>query len=70
MDSTETVLPDGTREWRNAAGKPHREDGPAVVFPDGVQWWYRDGKLYRDGGPAWVTPNGTQKWYRNGLLLR
>ena len=25
-------------------GELHREDGPAVIFPSGSQYWYRNGK--------------------------
>ena len=44
MESKETARADGAREWRNADGKLHREDGPAVVKPDGTQEWWRNGK--------------------------
>jgi hypothetical protein len=48
--------------------EPHREDGPAVIFSDGKQFWYRDGMYHRDDGPAIIYPDGTQKWYLNGKL--
>jgi hypothetical protein len=48
-----TVRPDGLIEWRNKAGKYHREDGPAREWPaQGAKAWYRHGKLHRDDGPA------------------
>ena len=28
--------------WLN--GKHHRDDGPAVEYPDGSKYWFRDGK--------------------------
>lgn len=55
---------------RNSNGAYHREDGPAVVYPDGTQHWYRNGMFHRDDGPAVILPDGTQKWYRNGQLIR
>jgi hypothetical protein len=24
----------------------HREDGPAIIWPDGTQWWMLNGKEY------------------------
>jgi hypothetical protein len=37
------VWQNGSEEWyRN--GKLHREDGPAIVFPDGYRAWYQHGR--------------------------
>lgn len=33
----------GTQIWLEN-GAPHREDGPAVIFPDGTVRWYVRGK--------------------------
>lgn len=33
----------GSKIWTEK-GAPHREDGPAVIFPDGVVRWYIHGK--------------------------
>ena len=50
-------MPDGKQEhWVN--GQLHREDGPAIIMPDGSEFWYRKGKLYqtqRDGQISAVT---------------
>lgn len=35
------VYPNGTKLWVRR-GKLHREDGPAAVYSDGRQHWYRD----------------------------
>jgi hypothetical protein len=36
---------DGTKAWY-LAGKRHKEDGPAVEFPDGTkEWWYHGNKI-------------------------
>jgi antitoxin component YwqK of YwqJK toxin-antitoxin module len=45
------------REWKNGAGKLHREDGPAVIcyYPDGSikqEYFYINGKSHREFGPA------------------
>jgi hypothetical protein len=51
-------------------GKLHREDGPAVIYSDGDQFWYQNGKVHREDGPAVIYPNGVQYWYQNGLRHR
>ncbi len=44
-------------------GKLHRDNGPAIIYPDGEQKWYQNGNLHRDDGPAIIHSDGTQKWY-------
>jgi hypothetical protein len=52
-------------------GKFHREDGPAIIYPNGDKEWYINGVLHRDDGPAIETAFGKIKeWYVNGLLHR
>jgi hypothetical protein len=35
------VFHNGITRWYNEAGQLHREDGPAVILPDGgVEWWF------------------------------
>jgi hypothetical protein len=33
-------------------GVRHREGGPACVYVNGTEKWYREGKRHRDDGPA------------------
>lgn len=33
---------------RNRDGQLHREDGPAVIYPNGTQHWFHDGWLHRE----------------------
>ena len=47
----------------------HREDGPAIVRPDGSEEWYRNGMRHRDDGPAIIHPDGKEEWYRNGKAI-
>jgi hypothetical protein len=42
---------------RNGNGERHRKDGPAVILPDGTQYWYRDGVLCRDLDSFHITLN-------------
>lgn len=48
----------------------HREDGPAVVFAGGNQYWYKDGELHREDGPAAEYEDGDRAWYIDGKLHR
>ena len=59
------VLDDGS-ERLELDHKLHREDGPALIFPDGTKTWYRHGIIHRDGGPAVEMEHGTKKWFQNG----
>ena len=63
------VFEDGAYRVHNSLGQLHRDDGPAMVYPDGRQCRYRNGQLHRDDGPAIVYPNGAQYWYRNGYAI-
>ena len=56
--------------WKDEHGELHRDDGPAVIDPDGTQRWYQHGKLHRDDGPAWIWPDGSQAWYQHGKWHR
>ena len=59
----------GTKRWyRN--GKLHRDDGPAVEWPDGGKEWYRNGLLHRENGPALEWPDGYRVWLLNGQTHR
>jgi hypothetical protein len=49
----------------------HREDGPAVKFPnDGYKAWHFNGELHRVGGPAVIHANGDKDWYFHGIQHR
>ena len=59
----------GTRRYYNAAGKLHREDGPAVEYASGSKAWYQNGKRHRDVGPAGEYAGGKER-FQNGVLHR
>jgi hypothetical protein len=48
----------------------HRDDGPAVVYTNGEQYWYKHGVIHREGGPAIIKSDGTEEWICNGRLHR
>jgi hypothetical protein len=61
-------LEDGSERWE-LDDKLHRDDGPALITPEGKSW-YRHGQLHRDGGPAVEMAHGTKKWFQNDVLHR
>jgi hypothetical protein len=50
--------------------KLHRIDGPAVIWPDGNQYYYFNGEKHRFEGPAVIHDDGTKEWYINGVKYR
>ncbi len=63
------LLKDGTMEWR-LNDQVHREDGPAVISPNGDEFWFCHGRFHRIGGPAIKLSSGYQAWYSDGELHR
>ena len=59
------VMSNGTIKYFNDEGKLHREDGPAVIYPDGTKFWYVNGHRHRLDGPAIIRPY-QKRWYVNG----
>ena len=51
-------------------GLLHREDGPALVYPDGKMIWYKYGSKHRTDGPAIINPFGPNEWYQNDTRYR
>jgi len=41
----------------------HREEGPALEYPDGTKFWYIRDRLHRLDGPAIESPDGEKSWY-------
>lgn len=60
----------GVLLWMDEDGRPHREDGPAIVRPDGAQHWMRHGVLHREDGPALVRADGSCAWYVYGVPVK
>jgi len=48
LQSIKTVLFDGTIDYRHPeTNELHREEGPAVEYPDGSKVWYLNGQPHR-----------------------
>jgi len=56
----------GNKIWYDENGQCHREDGPALKYPDGSKEWFQHGKLHREDGPAIEDADGTQQWWIKG----
>jgi hypothetical protein len=46
----------------------HREDGPAIEYPNGDKEWYRNGNLHREDGPAVIYNSGNVLWCLNNQI--
>ena len=60
----------GMVRWDDDEGHFHRAGGPALVWPDGTQWWLRHGRDHFAYGPADLYANGWLGWYEDDQLLR
>jgi len=60
----------GNKIWYDENGQCHREDGPALKYPDGSKEWFQHGKLHREDGPAIEDANGDKYWYQHGQRHR
>lgn len=58
----------GDKVWYKN-GVLHREDGPAIEFPDGGKQWRIDGNLHREDGPAIEGTGGYKAWYLHDVEL-
>ena len=48
----------------------HREDGPALEYPNGDKEWRLNGKYHREDGPAIEYADGSKEWRLNGKYHR
>ena len=68
MKVTRTISEFGDIIYRNYFGELHREDGPAIINPNGECWWFKNDMAHRLDGPAMMRPfNGVLRlvWYVN-----
>lgn len=66
---TRTVSKMGVIRYKNHLDQLHRVHGPALIWFDGEESWYRYGKRHREDGPAVEWPNGERAWWLNGTCL-
>ncbi len=66
MEQRIVIEASGTKYYLDDQNQRHREDGPAVEWPDGSKYWYIHGKEHREDGPAIEYYDGAKEWYING----
>jgi len=59
----------GTKRWY-LNGELHREDGPAIEYPDEVTEWLINGKHHRLDGAAIIWGDGSKEWLTYGYRHR
>ncbi len=59
----------GTKYHFNDSGLQHREDGPAVEYPNGFKYWYINGMCHREDGPAVEGLYEYKEWCINDKFL-
>ena len=59
----------GTIRYRNADGKLHNPDGPAVVHTNGGKSYWINDQRHNPDGPAIVSANGYKAYFVKGQPL-
>jgi hypothetical protein len=59
--------PQNPLKYYNNAQQLHKENGPAVIYPNGDQEWWLNGHRHRADGPAMTNRNFTA-WFSDGKL--
>ena len=71
MESNPQIDRHGCKFWYNDKNQMHRTDGPAVVYPNGYQAWYKNNKRHRTDGPARIFADGRLgEWYIDGKEVK
>jgi hypothetical protein len=58
----------GTATYRNASGRLHNPNGPAMVGEDGHKEYWINNKLHNPNGPAIVYADDHKEYWVNGKL--
>jgi len=65
----EVIHQNGKKEYFDSPERKiglHRVAGPAIIFPNGDEWYCQDNRLHRIGGPAIVKKSGEVEYWENG----
>jgi hypothetical protein len=68
MKSICTTSSYGTKRWY-LNDLIHRENGPAIEYPNGTKYWYLNGLFHREDGPAIEWSDGFKEWYYHGKRI-
>lgn len=69
MNSVYETMAAGNIQFLDANYQPHRDDGPAIICPNGSRYWYQHGQLHRVGGPAVSEPFNHVEFWINGVKM-
>ena len=64
------IYVDRDGNYRDGDGRLHREDGPAIRWSDGSEFWHFDNQPHRINGPAISYNDGGTYWYIHGKRHR
>lgn len=66
MEVFKKEYPDGQVVYSNEYDAIHREDGPAIIFPNGREEWWINGNRHRKDGPAVIDSKGNAQYWLDG----
>ena len=69
MKITKIVNEWGCIYFKNEKGDYHKEDGPAVEYPNGYKAWFINGERHREDGPARITSEGILQYWLNDRMF-
>jgi len=58
------------KRYINSRGQYHRDDGPAIEWPNGNKFWWKKGKRHREDGPAEEWLDEEKYWWLLDLELK
>lgn len=61
----------GCTYFKNKYNQDHKDDGPAIIWDNGILEWKRNNRYHRKDGSAYFNPNTKEEyWYINGKYHR
>ncbi len=46
MTEPTRITVQGAQVWEDSDGRMHREDGPAIIYPNGTERWLYHGEIF------------------------
>jgi len=66
---TREVSKDGSIIYRDQEGRPHRENGPAVIHLNGTVYWCAHGVIHRALFPGGIMTDGARAFFLHNQLV-
>lgn len=64
------IIADGSKWYLNDKDQRHREDGPAIIHPDGRKFYFINGIQSSEDHPCDIWPNGEKMWFLHDNIMR